>query len=306
MSSHSTPPPSDDPNDPYAKGISDPKEQQLELGEDDSAIALRKAWERTLRALANKYNKPTFENFLKPLKPLSFDGEIVVLGAPSAFARVWAESKYNQVLRDLLQQNLGLESMQIRFVISSPDVQPLLGEKPLPLQQAASPLAEPTPSASSTLPATLDSLAFSGGTGQRGPANNPFMLEMEAVPLNEKYTFDQFVIGKSNQLAHAGALAVANAPGAAYNPLFLYGSPGLGKTHLMHAIGHHVRRVLPQARVAYVSGETFTNHFVAALRERRTEDFRRAYRHVDVWLVDDIQTIASGQKEQTKEEFFHT
>ena len=89
-----------------------------------------------------------------------------------------------------------------------------------------------------------------------------------------------------------------------YNPLFLYGSPGLGKTHLMHAIGHQIRLAMPQARVAYVSGETFTNHYVAAIRDKRTEDFRRAYRNVDVWLVDDIQTLAS--KEQTKEEFFHT
>jgi chromosomal replication initiator protein len=277
------------------------QEQQLELGEDDSAIALRKAWERTLRTLATQTNKPTYDNWLRPLKPLSWDGKVVVLGAPSSFARNWVEKKYAQSLRDGLAQHLGQANVQLRFVIATPDVQPL-GEKPLPLQQAAS-----TSSASSSTNAPV----LSGNTPSR-PATttldsrNPFALELAAAPLNESYTFDEFVVGKSNRLAHAGAMAVAQSPGTSYNPLFLYGSPGLGKSHLMHAIGHEVRARMPQARIAYVSGEMFTNHFVMALRDKRTEDFRRAYRSVDIWLVDDIQSIAMGQKEQTKEEFFNT
>jgi chromosomal replication initiator protein len=275
------------------------QDQQLELGDDDSAVALKKAWEKTLRALISQYNKPTFENFLRPLKPLSYDGKIVVLGAPSAFAREWAEKKYTQTLKTHLSIALDVADIQVRFVISSPDVQPLLGVKPIDLQVAASPAIheedpEPKP-----------------GNGRHGKGamttlirQNPFLSELTEPTLNDKYIFDHFVVGRSNRLAHAGALAVAKAPGKSYNPLFLYGSPGLGKTHLMHAIGHQVQAELPEANVVYVSGETFTNHFVSALRERRTEDFRRAYRNVDVWLVDDIQTIAS--KEQTKEEFFHT
>ena len=287
MSSHPTP-------DNRRPDDARPQEQQLELGEDDSAIALRKAWERTLRGLAGQSNKPTFENWLRPLKPLSWDGHIVVLGAPSSFARNWVEKKYAQALREGLEQHLGQPGLQVRFVVATPDVQPLLGEKPLPLQQAAAPgpASLPVPASAPHSPAA--------------DARNSFALELAAAPLTERYTFEQFVIGKSNRLAHAGSLAVSQALGVTYNPLFLYGNPGTGKTHLMHAIGHEVRMRLPEARIAYVSGETFTNHFVTALRDKKTEDFRRAYRNVDVWLVDDIQSIAMGQKEQTKEEFFHT
>ncbi len=282
-----------------------PQEQQLELGEDDSAIALRKAWERTLRSLASQVNKPTFDNWLRPLKPLSWDGSVVVLGAPSPFARTWVENKYAQPLRNSLAALLGSPDLQVRFVVSKPEVQPLLGEKPLPLQQAA---AQPPPAREQTAAPHQESLALTtnGASDLAARSNNPFSLELAAAPLIDKYTFDNFVVGKSNRLAHAGALNVAQAPGSVYNPLFIYGNPGLGKSHLMHAIGHQIRVTLPQARIAYVSGETFTNHYVSALRDKRMEDFRRAYRSVDVWLIDDIQTIAMGQKEQTKEEFFHT
>ena len=145
---------------------------------------------------------------------------------------------------------------------------------------------------------------MAAAAARRKASRNPFALELSASPLVPRYTFDNFVVGKSNRLAHAGAINVAQSPGTTYNPLFFYGPPGLGKTHLVHAIGHQIRLALPQARVVYVSGEMFTNHYVTAIRDKRTEDFRRAYRNVDVWLVDDIQMLAS--KEQTKEEFFHT
>ena len=266
-----------------------PQEQQLELGEDDNAIALRKAWERTLRSLATHINRPTLDNWLKPLKPLSIDGSIVVLGAPTPFARQWVETKYAQPIQAALALYLDRPDLQVRFVVSRPEVQPLLGEKPLPLQQAAAP--DPIPS--------KDSHALSAPDSR-----NTFVFELAAAPLNEKYTFDNFVVGKSNRMAVMSAEGVASAPGVAYNPLFIYGNPGLGKTHLSHAIGHQIRQNLPQARIAYVSGETFTNHYVAAIRDKKMEDFRRAYRTVDVWLIDDIQTIAS--REGTKEEFFHT
>lgn len=284
MSSHPTP--DENSKDKH-------QEQQLELGEDESLTALRRAWERTLRAMAGTLNRQTIDNWLRPLKPLSLNSSIVVLGAPSSFAREFAEKKYAQTLSLHLAQYLDVPTIQVRFVISTPEVQPLLGEKPISLQQAASPLPIVPPGAEG-----------GAGSSTAGTSRNSFSLELAASPLNPRYTFDNFVVGKSNRLAHAGAVAVANSPGTMYNPLFLYGSPGLGKTHAMHAIGHQIRLALPQARVAYVSGEMFTNHYVAAIRDKRTEDFRRAYRNVDVWLVDDIQTLAS--KEQTKEEFFHT
>jgi len=318
LSSHPTP--SDDAPDQTVK------DQQLELGEEESLTALRRAWERTLRALAGSVNKQTIGNWLRPLRPLSYrplpGPPVVVLGAPSSFARTFVETKYAQTLALHLAQFLDVPAVQVRFVISTPDVQPLLGENPLPLQQAAAPLPRPAPDPSSLdsllpVPAGQSALALTPGDGPAAAAigggagnglerggRSALTAELVASPLNPRYTFDNFVVGKSNRLAHSGAAHVADAPGKMYNPLFLYGSPGLGKTHLMHAIGHQIRLALPQARVAYVNGETFTNHYVAAIRDKRTEDFRRAYRSVDVWLVDDVQMLAS--KEQTKEEFFHT
>ena len=124
------------------------------------------------------------------------------------------------------------------------------------------------------------------------------------MPLNERYKFETFLVGRSNRLAHAGATSVAERPGEVYNPLFLYGGPGLGKTHLMQGIAHHIRKGNPKARIAYVSGEYFAQHYISSINDHNTEDFRRQYRDIDVWLVDDIQFIAS--KEKTKEEFFHT
>ena len=294
------------------------QDQQLELGEAEGLTTLRRAWERTLRALAGTLNKQTIDNWLRPLRPLSYSqspgGSVAVLGAPSSFAREFAEKKYAQTLTQLLGQHLDAPDIQVRFVIATPDVQPLLGEQPLPLQQAAA-LATTAitgedggsaQGAPLALTAASAEAVFDGGSlgGGAKVSRNPFALELSASPLVPRYTFDNFVVGKSNRLAHAGAINVAQSPGTTYNPLFLYGPPGLGKTHLVHAIGHQIRLALPQARVAYVSGEMFTNHYVAAIRDKRTEDFRRAYRNVDVWLVDDIQMLAS--KEQTKEEFFHT
>ena len=134
--------------------------------------------------------------------------------------------------------------------------------------------------------------------------HNAEEVAIPSQPFNARYVFETFLEGKSNRLAHAGATSVAEHPGEKYNPFFLYGGPGLGKTHLMQSIAHRIRQRQPAARIAYVSGEYFTQHYITAIRDHATEEFRRQYRQVDVWLVDDIQFVAG--KEHTKEEFFHT
>ena len=215
------------------------QDQQLELGEEEGLTALRRAWERTLRALAASLNKQNIDNWLRPLKPLSYSpsasGSVAVLGAPSSFAREFVEKKYAQTVSQLLAQYLDAPGVQVRFVISTPDVQPLLGENPLPLQQAAA-LHSTEMSGEGGLPVPAPQAAptaavFDGGgsTGAKSSSRNLFALELSASPLVPRYTFDNFVVGKSNRLAQAGAVAVAQSPGATYNPLFLYGPPGLGK-----------------------------------------------------------------------------
>lgn len=141
----------------------------------------------------------------------------------------------------------------------------------------------------------------------RSPApapHSPTPMEVDPSRLNPKYTFETFVIGPSNRFAHAAARAVAEAPAKAYNPLFIYGGSGLGKTHLLHAIGHYSRNLYPGVRVRYVNSEEFTNDFINSIRDDKAESFQRRYRNVDVLLIDDIQFL--GGKEQTVEEFFHT
>lgn len=251
-------------------------DDQLQLGEDENMLVLRRAWDRAMYTLANRVNKPSFESWFKSLKPVSYDGECVVLGAPSPFACEWVSKRYGNLVREVMSQHLG-KKVEVSIIHLPPEKRPLLGEPPL--SDAVHP-----------------------------PRQEPILLEaeppVEKPILNPKYTFENFVVGNSNRLAQAGAMSVAKAPGQAYNPLFIYGGAGLGKTHLMHAIGHYVLQTHPRLRVAYLSGETFAQQYIAALREQRIDAFRQKYRNVDVWLVDDIQFIAG--KEHTKEEFFHT
>lgn len=263
------------------KASNQPVSEQLRLEDEDIPITLRRAWDRTLRLLANRVNKPTFETHLRPLRAIDLeldDHEArLTLGVLSHFTREWVEKRHGSVLMECLEEVFG-RSVTVRFV---------------PVQGTDDSSDQPPVVLSK--PASRRPRSAASGEG----ANRPD--PMEQFPA--RFGFDHFVAGPSNRLAHAGAKAVAANPGSDYNPLFLYGPAGTGKTHLLLAIG---RALAEQGglRIAYIGAEDFTSQYVTALRERRIDDFRRHWRRVDVLLVDDIQFIAS--KEHTKEEFFHT
>jgi len=295
---------------------------QLEFGEEDRLTTLRRAWELSLHLLASKVNSVPLESFIRPIQPLGFEANIVTLGVTSTYHKERLEKNHLNAIRSALEFHLDTTGLQIEFVILTRE-QRTAGAQPrsatskakndqptLPLDEdedeemtAATP---PATSASYTTPARVQNASMRSSHRKGEPKHNePDLPTIPSLPLNERYTLDNFLVGpRSNRMAYAGAVNVAEKPGNSYNPLFLYGGPGLGKTHLLQGIAHSIRKARPQTRIAYVSGEFFTQHYVTSLRERTTEMFRRQYREVDVWLVDDIQFVAG--KEHTKEEFFHT
>jgi chromosomal replication initiator protein len=226
-------------------------------------------WGEVLADLHTQTPRASVETWLKNIVPLSMDGDEVVLGVPSEFARDWLERGYSEVVEEAVGGVLGRE-VRVRFTVHP------AAQTPEPAPQAvAAPSEEGEPA-----------------------------LGFYSIPLNRKYTFENFVVGDSNRFAQAAGLAVATNPGRKYNPLFVHGGVGLGKTHLMQAIGHYVRERQSNSQVVYVPGETFVYHVVSSIRENKTDLFRKKYRSVDIWLVDDVQFIAA--KERTEAEFFHT
>jgi chromosomal replication initiator protein len=237
-------------------------------------------WERTLARLRERLPSPGARPWIEGTRALSMKDSEIVLAAPSAFAKDWLENRYAALLAEALGAEAG-RPLHVRVTV-----------------QAAR-TGEPAPPATTiVVPETRPpERSFTPTTAATSPT-------AAATPLNPKYTFESFVIGPSNRFPHAAALAVAEQPARSYNPLFIYGPAGLGKTHLLHAIGHETRRLYGAAAVRYVSSEQFMNEFIQGVREERMPAFRRRYREADVLLVDDIQFLARG--EQTQEEFFHT
>ncbi|MBV8373895.1 MAG: chromosomal replication initiator protein DnaA, partial [Candidatus Eremiobacteraeota bacterium] len=227
-------------------------------------------WTSALGALERKFSKPIFEMWIKPIKFIGLAGSDLTLAVPSNFARDWVENRLKTQIAEVLSELCGGD-LELHFTVAAD-----ASDGPVP-PSSPPPVGEPHPR-------PLDDFR---------PGN-----------LNTRYTFEEFVVGNSNRFAHAAAQAVAGAPARAYNPLFLYGGVGLGKTHLMHAIGHRVMQESPSANIVYVSSEKFTNEFIIAIKNNQTLEFRNKYRHVDVLLIDDIQFLEG--KEQTQEEFFHT
>jgi chromosomal replication initiator protein len=227
-------------------------------------------WSKALGEIEKKISKPSYETWLKSTKAHTIKGDTLTITAPNEFARDWLESRYLHLIADTIYQLTG-EEFLIKFII--------------PQNQRDDEFVPNSPI-------------------KQINNNNDEQNEIPQSMLNPKYTFDTFVIGSGNRFAHAASLAVAEAPAKAYNPLFIYGGVGLGKTHLMHAIGHYVMNHNPSAKIVYLSSEKFTNEFINSIRDNKAVDFRNKYRSVDVLLIDDIQFLAG--KESTQEEFFHT
>ena len=226
-------------------------------------------WRAALGELQLQMTRPTFDTWLKNTRAISYEDGTLIVGVHSAYAKDWLENRLLSIIKRTLVGIVG-RTVEARFVL---DVKTLNEGDPQPLLQSSVPQPEVA------------------------TAKNP-----SSMMLNSRYTFPTFVIGSSNRLAHAAALAVAENPAEAYNPLFLYGGAGLGKTHLMHALGHTCQD--RGHRVLYATSEKFTNELINSIRNRSTEGFRNKYRTIDVLLLDDIHFIAG--KESTQEEFFHT
>lgn len=249
-------------------------------------------WDNVLRAIKTKLQQESFETWFNPIRFEGVDSvqRLVRLRAPNQAVRDWVKINYANLI-DQSFGELSLGGYSVDWIL--PDDKPKAAAPPLPAQVAASTLDQA--SAPEIVPA-LSANAAAATASARQTAFDP--------ALNSKYTFDGFVVGACNQFAHAASLAVAEAPGKTYNPLYLYGGVGLGKTHLMHACGHAIKQRNPDLRVSYLSSERFMNELINSIRYDKTQAFREKYRSVDVLLIDDIQFMAG--KERTQEEFFHT
>jgi chromosomal replication initiator protein len=245
-------------------------------------------WQTALGQLQMQMTRATFDTWVKNSRGLAYEDGTFVVGVSSGYAKDWLENRLNPIIRRTLTGVMG-RTVEVRYVVWAR--QPG-GEEGMPLLESSAHVeviedGEPAPAL------------------REGPAAAQDVISgADALPegLSSRYTFDTFVVGAANRLAHAAALAVAENPARAYNPLFIYGGVGLGKTHLLHAIGHACR--MRGLHVMYVSSEKFTNDLIAAIKAKSTERFRDRYRSMDVLLIDDIQFIAG--KESTQEEFFHT
>ncbi|MFC7726146.1 chromosomal replication initiator protein DnaA [Nocardioides sp. GCM10028917] len=258
---------------------------------DDQQVDLGTAWQQIVEDL-----QPNQRAWLRPSVPMTLHENTAIIAVPNDFTRNQLEGRLRNHIEDALTEAFGRE---IRMLVTvnpalEAEAQPQIDESTdgsVALSTNIQPAYEPP------APVTIEPHEPVGAGGERRPS----ALETR---LNPKYTFETFVIGSSNRFPHAAAVAVAEAPGKAYNPLLVYGESGLGKTHLLHAIGHYVRSLYSNAKVRYVSSEEFTNEFINAIRDDRQDRFKRRYRDVDVLLIDDIQFLEG--KTQTQEEFFHT
>jgi chromosomal replication initiator protein len=271
-----------------------------------SSAIIPNPWVRILDALEKKVNRHSYDTWLKPTRYSHASNGVLYVRIPTAEFR-HVSDKYADLIQEAVD-NLGLGYEDVKFVTAEDD------PSNTPIRHNGG-LSAHSSNISSNVGPSAGANAGPGGVSNTGvsagqqsspglhPAQGRFDWD-SAAQLNPRYTFDAFVIGSGNQFAHAACQAVAERPSKAYNPLFLYGGVGMGKTHLMQAIGHEIKRRMPQAAICYVSSEKFTNEMINSLRYDKMISFRDKFRTMDVLLIDDIQFLA--QKERTQEEFFHT
>jgi chromosomal replication initiator protein len=250
---------------------------------DLGASTADRIWERGATALRARLEDAAWNTWFQSVRPIAFDGDRLTLGVPSILASDRIQSAYAPLLADVFRRVAGHEvGVDLVVETAARTDEPVPVPAYVPVQPYETPVRAEEPE----------------------PAPAPAFSTWTSGRLIPRYTFDQFVIGANNRFAHAAALTVAETPGRSYNPLFIYGEAGLGKTHLLHAIGHHVKTVFEDRRVRYVSTETFMNEFIDAIRSKAMPAFKRRYRDLDVLLMDDIQFLERTQELQ--EEFFHT
>lgn len=255
-------------------------------------------WSEVVAELQTQVSPDTFQRWFKDVVPVSADAESLTLQVPNNIHQYWIESNYLELLEMITSLTFG-GKRAVRFTVSEQ-------LKPLPSTSPVSKAAEAPDNVTPPLidlgpadPAALVATAVSAAAAveeSNGSSNTP--------GLNSRNTFESFVVGVNNQFAHAACKAVSDSPAKTYNPLFIYGGVGLGKTHLMHAIGHQIRNKKKNAKVLYITSELFTNEFIDAIQTGTLVKFRRRYRQADALLIDDIQFLAG--KERSQEEFFHT
>jgi chromosomal replication initiator protein len=243
----------------------------------------KQVWRAALGELQVSLSPANYETWLRDTRLVDVDEQRFRIAVPNGFAKDWLETRYRSLISQTLARIVGY-SVQVEFVVAAPSTN---GTDGVADDGAA---AAPIPTMVGGPQVRVEPTRVGGEGG--------------ATNLNPRYTFANFIVGSANRLGHAASLSVAERPGHAYNPLFLYGGVGLGKTHLMHAIGNQVIARFPRKRVVYATSEKFTNEFITSIQQGKIDEFRGRYRRIDLLLIDDIQFIAD--KERTQEEFFHT
>jgi chromosomal replication initiator protein len=270
----------------------------------------KQVWRAALGELQVTLSPANFETWLRDTALVDVDDTRFRIAVPNGFAKDWLESRYRSLISQTLGRIVGY-GVQVDFVIGAVESESSTGGQDA-TDVDSTDAADATPVAREVVAVGPGMLPRSGDAPQRPPQPSQQVRvdpgrvggEGGTSNINTRYTFSNFIVGSANRLAHAASLSVAERPGHAYNPLFLYGGVGLGKTHLMHAIGNQVAAKFPRKRVVYATSEKFTNEFITSIQQGKIDEFRARYRRIDLLLIDDIQFIAD--KERTQEEFFHT